>query len=144
LRRSTCIPRRIANLLLALWTGSLVTVCALVAPTLFALLERPLAGRVAARLFFAEAAIGVCATIGIFALQRLGGFVLSRAAVAAILIAALAPLASELFLTPIMQATREAGDMARFGALHGVSAVLFVSACVSAVAAVWLFNRPAT
>lgn len=136
------IAQRIAALLLALWAGSLVTVCTIAAPSLFAVLERSLAGRVAGRLFLIETLIGIAASALIFALQRFGGFTVPRGALIAIAIAALAPLASELVLGPMMQAARAAGDMARFGALHGVSALLFAVACVSAVTALWLFNRP--
>lgn len=137
------IAQRLIALLLALWAGSLVTVCALVAPTVFALLERKLAGQVAARLFFAETIVGVVVALAVFALQRLSDASLSRGAMLAILAGALAPVSSELILGPLMQAARNAGDMARFGALHGVSALLFAIACVSALIAVWLFNRPA-
>jgi hypothetical protein len=54
-----------------------------------------------------------------------------------ILLTAAAPLSSELILGPMMNAAREANDMARFGMLHGVSAVLFFTACLSALALVW-------
>jgi hypothetical protein len=33
--------------------------------------------------------------------------------------------------------------MARFGALHGISALLFVIACISAIVAAWQFTRRA-
>lgn len=137
------IARRIVTVLLALWTGSLVTVCAIAAPTSFALLERQDAGRVAARLFFIETVIGVFVAIAFFIAHKAGGFAVSRGVMIAIVVAALAPLSSELILGPMMQAARNAGEMARFGALHGVSALLFAIACVSAVVALWLFNRPA-
>lgn len=137
------IAYRLAAVLLALWTGSLLTVCGLVAPTLFALLERSQAGQVAGRLFFAETLIGVVAAVGIFVAQRRGGFVLPRGATIGIVVAAALPLASQLFLSPLMQAARAAGDMARFGALHGVSAALFAGACAAALFALWSFSRPA-
>lgn len=137
------IAQRIAGLALSLWAGSLVAVCTLVAPSLFAILERRLAGEVAARLFFAETIVGVAVAVLVFAVHRLSAFNLPRSAALALSIGALAPLASELILGPMMQAARSAGDMARFGALHGVSAVLFGIACVSAVSAVWFFSRPA-
>jgi hypothetical protein len=137
------IAQRIASVLLALWAGSLVTVCMLVAPSLFAVLERSLAGRLAARFFLMETIIGVAVAGFVLVAQRLAGFGLPRTARIAILVAALAPLASELILGPMMQAARSAGDMARFGALHGVSAILFAIACIGAVTAVWAFNRPA-
>jgi hypothetical protein len=114
-----------------------------VAPTLFALLDRKLAGQVAARLFLAETLIGVVVALAVFVVQRFGGVSLSRGAFMALLVGVLAPVSSEVILGPLMQAARSAGNMARFGALHGVSALLFAIACVSAVIVVWLFNRPA-
>jgi len=137
------IAQRIASLLLALWAGSLITVCALAAPTAFAVLERRLAGQVAARLFFAETVIGVAAAVLILIAQRVGGFVVARSAIVLICVAAAAPLLSHLVLSPMMAAARNAGNMARFGALHGVSALLFAIACVCSLVALWLFNRPA-
>lgn len=137
------VVQRIAGVLLALWAGSLVTVCGLVAPSLFAVLERSVAGRLAARFFLAETIIGCVVAVIVLVAQRLTGFALPRPALIAILVAALAPLASELILGPMMEAARAAGDMGRFGALHGVSAVLFATACGAAVFAVWAFNRPA-
>ena len=38
---------------------------------------------------------------------------------------------------------RAANDMARFGLLHGISAVLFVAAALGALVLVLRFNRPA-
>lgn len=137
------IAQRIAGMLLALWAGSLVTVCALVAPSLFTVLDRSTAGQLAARFFFAETIIGVVVAVCVLGAQRLGGFALPRVTTIAIVIGALAPLSSELVLGPMMQSARAAGDMARFGALHGGSAILFVIACASALTAVWTFNRPA-
>ena len=43
----------------------------------------------------------------------------------------------------MMDAARAANDMARFGMLHGVSAVLFLAACLGALALVLELNRPA-
>ena len=137
------IPHRIAAVLLGLWAGSLVTVCAIAAPSAFAVLERQLAGQVAARLFLIETIIGVVVAAIVFVQARVAGLVLNKATRVAVLIGALAPLLSEIILGPMMQAARNAGDMARFGALHGVSALLFATACVSAVLAAWFFNRPA-
>jgi hypothetical protein len=134
---------RIAGLLLSLWAGSLVTVCGLAAPTAFALLERRLAGQVAARLFFLETIIGLVAAVAVLVAQRIGRFPMPRGVLIALAIGAAAPLASEVVLGPMMHTARSTGDMARFGALHGVSALLFVIACMSAIVAVWQFTRRA-
>lgn len=125
--------------LVTLWAGSLWTVCGIVAPQLFATLpERKLAGQMAARLFHIETWLGVVVAvvlIAIFAARK--AFATSKTILWLILLTAGAPLASELILGPMMNAARAANDMARFGMLHGVSAVLFFTACLSGLALVW-------
>ena len=128
-----------STFLVTLWAGSLWTICGIVAPQLFATLpERRLAGQMAARLFHIEAWLGVVvaiALVAIFVARK--AFAISKTILWLIVLTAGAPLASELFLGPMMDTARQAGDMARFGMLHGVSAVLFAIACLSALALVW-------
>ena len=132
-----------ATFLVTLWAGSLWTVCGIVAPQLFATLpERRLAGEMAARLFHIETWLGVVvaiALIAIFAARKV--FATSKSILWVILLMAGAPLASELILGPMMDTARAANDMARFGMLHGVSAVLFFTACLAGVALVWKTSR---
>jgi len=138
------IAQRIAAMLLAFWAGSLVTVCAIVAPTLFAVLsDRQVAGQIAARLFLIETIIGVVASACFLLAYAVNRIVADRRIAILVVLGAAAPLVSEVVLGPLMDSARRAGDMARFGALHGVSALLFGVACVCAVSALWLFNRPA-
>jgi hypothetical protein len=138
------IAQRIVAMVLALWAGSLVTVCAIAAPSLFAVLaDRHAAGQVAARLFLIETVIGVIASVCFFIAFATNRLIAPRSVAILIVIAAAAPLLSEVALGPLMDSARRAGDMARFGALHGVSALLFGVACVCSVIALWLFNRPA-
>lgn len=138
------IVQRLIGMLLALWAGSLVTVCAVAAPVLFAVVpDRHLAGQIAARLFAIETVIGVVASacvLAAFAMHRIES---SRGIAILVAVGAAAPLLSEVVLGPLMESARRAGDMARFGALHGVSALLFVVACVCSVIALWSFSRPA-
>lgn len=128
-----------ATFLVTLWAGSLWTVCGIVAPQLFATLpERRLAGLMAARLFHIETWLGVVVAIlliALFAARHV--FAGSKTILWLILLTAAAPLSSELILGPMMDAARAANDMARFGMLHGVSAVLFFTACSSALALLW-------
>jgi hypothetical protein len=125
--------------LVTLWAGSLWTVCGIVAPQLFSTLpDRHLAGQMAARLFHIETWLGAVvaiALIAIFSVRKV--FATGKTILWLILSTAIAPLASELILGPMMDAARAADDMRRFGMLHGVSAVLFLTACVSALALVW-------
>lgn len=139
------VVQRLIAMLLALWAGSLVTVCGIAAPSLFAVLpDRHAAGQVAARLFLIESIVGVVVAACALIAHVLGRATMVRAVAILVVIAAAGPLASEVLLGPMMEAARRAGDMARFGALHGVSALLFGIACVCSVAALWLFNRRAT
>jgi hypothetical protein len=138
------IVHRLVTMLLALWAGGLVTVCGIAAPSAFAVLpDRHAAGQVAARLFLIETVIGVVVSACVLIAFVLGRVTMTRAVAVLIVIAATGPLASEVLLGPLMESARRAGDMARFGALHGVSALLFGIACVCSVLALWLFNRPA-
>jgi hypothetical protein len=137
--------RRLALILAGLWAGSLLTICFVVAPTLFASLnDRGLAGQLAGRFFRLETWIGLALA------AALGATVIAErrpkspgADLTLIGVSAGAPLVSELALRPGMDAARSAGDMARFGMLHGGSTVLFAIACVGAFALVWRFSRPA-
>lgn len=126
-------------LLVTLWAGSLWTICAMVAPTLFSTLpERRLAGQVAAQLFHIEAWLGVVAAIlliTVLAARKV--FADSKSTLWIIVLTAVAPLASEIILGPMMNAARAANDLPRFGMLHGASMGLFLIACVSALALVW-------
>ena len=54
---------------------------------------------------------------------------------------ALLPLISQVGVGPLMERARVAGDMARFGMLHGVAGGLFLLACIGALLLVWDFNR---
>ena len=137
------IVQRLIGMLLTLWAGSLLTVCAVAAPSAFAVLDRRGAGTLAGRLFLIETLIGVVVAACFLVAFAMGRVTATRAAAILVAIGAAAPLASEVVLGPLMQAARNAGDMARFGMLHGVSALFFGVACVCSLAAAWLFSRPA-
>jgi hypothetical protein len=131
------------TLLAGLWAGSLLTICGIAAPTAFAVLDdRGSAGAVAARLFEIATWLGVAFAVAIALLlyaRPRGGRRLDAWLIA---VTAGAPLASELALGPLMQSARAAGEMARFGALHGVAALLFAVACLGAIALAWRLSRP--
>jgi hypothetical protein len=129
----------IQNILLALWAGSLWTVCGLVAPTLFSLLDRPLAGELVGRFFAIVAWMGLAIGI-VLVVWRLRVGLRRGPSIALMSTTALAPVVSEMLLGPLMHSARLAGDMQRFAWLHGIAGMLFLSACIGAGAIVWL-NR---
>ena len=98
----------------ALWAGSLCTICGLAVPTAFATLERRSAGRAAAAMFSLEAWLGLAfGLIAWFALRSVTNP--PRGTRALVVVTAAAPVLSELVLGPMMAAARAANDMARFG-----------------------------
>jgi hypothetical protein len=131
----------VSALLVTVWAGSLWTVCLIAAPAAFAVLpERKLAGLVVGRLFFTETWLGVVAAALLLAVLAARKH-LSKTALSIVLLTAATPLISQLVVVPLMDQARAANDMAQFGRLHGVSAVLFFTACVSALALVWKVSR---
>jgi uncharacterized membrane protein YhaH (DUF805 family) len=139
--QSTPMPR-FSGIVLAFWAGSLWTLSVVVAPTLFALLEdRSTAGRLAGRFFDLATLIGVVSALILFA-PTLGRCVMpGRYTRTLVLLTAGLPVLSKLGVSPLMDQARAAGDMARFGALHGVSAGLFLLACACALGMVWNFGQ---
>jgi len=132
-----------STLLVTVWAGSLWTVCLIAAPAAFATLpERHLAGLVVGRLFQIETWLGVVMAALLIAVLS-ARKQLAKTTLAIIVLTAATPLISQLVVVPLMNQARAANDMAQFGRLHGVSAVLFFTACLSALALVWKLSRRA-
>lgn len=120
------------RVLLALWIGALWTVGFLVAPVLFAELDRHTAGTVAGTLFHYLNYAGL--VIGAFLLlrNRLTAAHLSAPALLLVLML-LSILINEFGFAPEIAALREAGfapgseAAKRFGLLHGAASVLYLS-----------------
>ncbi len=121
------------RVMFVLWAGSLWSLAAWVAPTLFhAQGDRHLAGVLAARLFSIEtyAALAVAA-----AALLLPGRAEFRWGYAAAALLAL----NEWALKPVMAEAHAHGTAAglSFGAWHGVSALVYLLACFAVMALVW-------
>jgi hypothetical protein len=136
--------QRILQIVLAAWFGSLLTICGIVAPSLFAALpDRHLAGQVAGHFFQVEAWLGLTLggiTLILFARHTVTW--VTRLDYGLAITALLAPLMSEVGLRPLMNAARAADDMSRFGVLHGLSALLFAVACVATLLLIWRLSAP--
>jgi hypothetical protein len=133
---------RLARLVLTAWAGGMWTVCGVVVPGLFWLIEdNKQAGSIAAQFFNAEVALGTLFGLMYWALSAR-----FRAAERPWCWTAIgSPLLFFVALKPLMNAARAAGDMARFGQLHGVATLLFLIACVAVGVLVWRggVTRPA-
>ena len=125
--------RNAFRVLFVLWAGSLWSLAAWVAPTLFHVQsDRHLAGMLAARLFSIETYAGLA--VAALALLLPGRTRFVWAYVAAALLAV-----DEWVLKRFMEQAHAHGAAAglSFGAWHGVSAVLYLLACIAVLRLVW-------
>ena len=124
-------------LVVTLWAGSLWTIGYLVAPTLFGTLnDRVLAGMIAGSMFTTGAWVSLAcgaATLGLLAVSK--DMTDQRRKTLYIIVGAMLVVLflNHFGLRPIMAELKEAGDKAKFGMLHGVSMVLYLTQSVLAV-----------
>jgi len=126
------IPARIFRVLLVLWAGSLWSLL-WVAATLFNLQsDRHLAGAIAARLFSIETYLGLGLAALAIALPGRTRYFWAYFAAAILAV-------NEWVLRRVMSFAQAHGTAAGlgFGAWHGVSAVLYLIACVAVLVLVW-------
>jgi hypothetical protein len=124
---------KIFRVLLVLWAGSLWSLALGVTPILFsAQSDRHLAGLLAGRMFSLETYLGVGVAVLALLLPGRGRFVWGYLAAAILAV-------NEWALRPVMVAARVHGSAAglTFGAWHGVSAVLYVIACLAVLVLIW-------
>jgi len=130
--------RKVLRVLLVLWAGSLWSLAAWVAPTLFwAQADRHLAGFLVARLFAIETYVGIAVALLASLLPGAGRFRLGYAAVALLAV-------NEWALQPLMMRAHADGAAAglSFGAWHGVSALVYLMACAAVALLVWREPSP--
>jgi hypothetical protein len=123
---------RIFRLLLVLWAGSLWSLLWVTAVLFQGLSDRHLAGSLAARFFQIETYLGLA--VAALALVVPGRTRYVWAYFAAALLAT-----NEWILKRVMHAAQVHGTAAglSFGAWHGVSALLYVIACLAVLVLVW-------
>jgi hypothetical protein len=125
--------RNAFRVLFVLWAGSLWALAAWVAPTLFSMQsDRHLAGLLAGRLFSIETALGLAVAAFALLLPGRRKFVAGYAAAALLAI-------NQWGLKPLMAAAQARGAAVglTFGAWHGISALLYLLACLAALLLVW-------
>jgi hypothetical protein len=144
------LGERARRLLPAVWLGALLAIALIAAPSLFALLERAAAGRVAARLFAleAQASLVICVALGLIERRRAS---LRAAAghgprVSAELLLVLAALFCTIFgqfaLQPMMAAARTGEGRWSFGALHAASTGFYGLKVLLVAVLAWRAARP--
>lgn len=144
------LGERARRLLPALWLGVLLALALIAAPSLFALLERASAGRVAARLFAIEAQLSLALCIGLGLLERQRAAARAVAGLGSRVSAELLLVLGALFCTvlghfalqPMMQAARAGQGGWSFAALHGASAAFYGLKALLVAALAWRAARP--
>lgn len=127
------LPERLRRLLPGVWAGLMLALGAVAAPSLFMLLERTEAGRVAGHLFTVEAQLSLVLAVALGLLERSRAARRAEAAGGPRVSAELLLVLGALFCTvlghfalqPMMAAARAGQGSWSFGALHGLSSALF-------------------
>lgn len=125
--------RNLFRLIFVLYAGSLWAVALFVAPTLFYLQpDRHLAGVLAARLFSIETYLSLSSAVLVLLTPARGKYLLGFGSAALLLI-------NEWAVKPVMESARLHGKALGlgFGPWHGVSAFIYIGACLMVVCLVW-------
>lgn len=136
---------RIRTVLAAAWMGLVLSLAAVVAPVLFAGLERAEAGRLAGNLFRIEAHVALGLAAALFLIERRLASDRAKAGEGSLLSVNLLLVLGALFCTvlgyfalqPMMEAARAGQGRLGFGALHGISSALFALKGVLLLVLVW-------
>ncbi|MDP9044981.1 MAG: DUF4149 domain-containing protein [Pseudomonadota bacterium] len=127
------------------WFGVLAAVGALAAPSAFATLAAPVAGKFVGRLFELEAGLSLGMALLLFILERQRTRAATEEGTGPVFSTNLMLLLATLFCTvagyyavvPMMEAARAGQGRWSFGALHAVSAGFFFARCVLVLALAW-------
>ena len=120
------------KILLTLWVGGMWAIGYIVAPTLFSLLEKSVAGNVAGQLFTIMSYVGlVCGGLLLIGVISRLGVDVSRYWVFWVLLGMLIIIViAQFVLQPMMAELKAVGitdlNRSKFGQLHGIASVLFL------------------
>ena len=131
------IIARTCRVLIVLWAGSLWSLLWVAAVLFHFQSDKHLAGVIAGRLFGIETYLGMAVAALVVMLPGRGRFRLGFAAVALLAV-------NEWLLTPAMRVAQTHGSVAglSFGAWHGISAVLYVLACLCVAVMIYKDEYP--
>ena len=143
------LAERLRRVLPGVWAGLMLALGAVAAPSLFALLERADAGRVAGRLFTVEAQLSLVLCVVLGLLERRRAALRAEAGAGSRISAELLLVLGALFCTvlghfalqPMMEAARAGQGGWSFGALHGASSGLFLLKGLLVATLAWRATR---
>ncbi len=141
--------RRLACLVAGLWAGVILGIAAIGAPAGFATVPPEVAGRVAGRMFAQEAYLSLAVGVILLLLVRRQARHDAEAGQGSVFSTNVVLVLGTLFCTmlgyfavqPMLAAARAGQGLWSFGALHGVSVVLFGVKGLLALALAWRLSR---
>ena len=142
---------RLRRLLPALWTGVLLCIAAIAAPSAFALLDKPAAGQMVGRFFAQEAWLSLVIATLLLAIERGRARVAAEAGLGSVINTEMLLLLGTVFCTvagyfalqPLLPAARAGQGVLSFGQLHFVSVAFFVAKLLLLMALTWRAAAPA-
>ena len=119
------------KILLTIWVGSMWAIGYIVAPVLFQMLDKPIAGNVAGQLFSIVSYIGIFSAVAlIINILFQYGFSKRHWQLWTLIVMLLIVLIGQFIFQPMMAELKEVGitaeNKAEFGRLHGMASVLFL------------------
>ena len=129
------------KILLTIWVGGMWAIGYIVAPVLFQMLDKPVAGNVAGQLFSIVNYIGIFSAVAlIINILVQQGFSLRHWQLWTLIIMLLVIIIGQFILQPMMAELKAIGlseeNRAQFGRLHGVASVLFLMNSLAGLALV--------
>lgn len=135
----------------ALWSGVLLCIAALAAPSAFAVLERADAGRLVGRIFEQEAWLSLVLAVLLLAIERPRARAAAEAGQGSVFSTEMLLVLGTVFCTvaghfgllPLMQAARAGQGALSFGQLHLISTVFFLAKLLLVLTLTWRVALPA-
>ncbi|MBC7701465.1 DUF4149 domain-containing protein [Aquabacterium sp.] len=136
---------RLQQLLSAIWAGVLLAVGGVAAPSLFAVLDRSLAGLAAGRIFAIEAFVSLVLAMVLFFIERQrtrqaalqAGQSLMSTELMLVMGALFATVLGHFAISPMIVAAKAGQGSLSFGTLHAMSSSLFLFKGVLVLALAW-------
>lgn len=136
---------RLQQVLAAMWAGILLAVGGMAAPSLFAVLDRSLAGLAAGRIFAIEAYVSLVLAMTLFFIERQrtrqaalqAGQSVMSVELMLVMGALFATVLGHFALSPMIVAAKAGQGSLSFGTLHAMSSSLFLFKGVLVLALAW-------
>lgn len=136
---------RFQQVLAAMWAGILLAVGGMVAPSLFAVLDRSLAGLAAGRIFAIEAYVSLVLAMALFFIERQrtrqaalqAGQSVMSVELMLVMGALFATVLGHFALSPMIVAAKAGQGSLSFGTLHAMSSSLFLFKGVLVLVLAW-------